>query len=124
MSNSKKKVTGKEYEPLDQVGKNFRINWYRCLISTEKLKSLAKRNDLSGWMQSLGHLAVLAVTAFITHYFFSRQMWVGFAISLWVHGTIYSFIPGLVTHELDQGTVFKTKWLNWFFLRLYSLLAG
>jgi fatty acid desaturase len=45
------------------------------------------------------------------------------AVAFFVYGTIYSFIPGLVTHELSHGTVFKAKWANAFFLRFYSLLG-
>jgi fatty acid desaturase len=56
-------------------------------------------------------------------YFFSLHLWALMALALFIYGTIYSFIPGLVTHELSHGTVFKAKWLNAFFLRFYSLLG-
>ena len=43
-------------------------------------------------------------------------------MSLFAHGTIYSFLPG-GTHELSHGTVFKTKWLNGLFVRFLSLIS-
>jgi fatty acid desaturase len=36
---------------------------------------------------------------------------------------VASFIPGLAVHELGHKTVFKTKWLNDFFLRIYATLG-
>jgi fatty acid desaturase len=113
----------KEYEPLDQVRKNLRIPWYRCPIEPAKLKELTRRSDLRGAFQAGGHLAMVAVTAAATYYFFNQKIWIGFALALFVHGTIYSFIGGNATHELAHGTVFRTKWLNSLFLRFLSLIS-
>jgi fatty acid desaturase len=113
----------KEYEPLEQVRKKLRISWYRCPIEPAKLKELTRRSDLQGALQTLGHLALLAVTGLASWYFFSRGIWIGFALALFAHGTIYSFLAGNATHELSHGTVFKTKWLNGLFLRILSILS-
>ena len=112
-----------KYKPLAQVRKKLLIKWYRCPIERQNLRAFTNRNDLKGWFYSEGNLIILAITAFLTYYFYRQQIWVGFGVMLWVHGTIFSFIPGLATHELSHGTVFKTKWLNGFFLRIYSLLG-
>ena len=40
-----------------------------------------------------------------------------------IHGTISSFFKGTAVHELGHGTVFETKWLNKFFLYLFSLIS-
>lgn len=111
------------YEPLAEVRKKLLIKWYRCPIEKQTLRVLTRRSDLKGWVYSGGNLAILAATSFLTYYFFTKGIWIGFAVMLWVHGTIFAFIPGLATHELSHGTVFKTKWLNGFFLRIYSLLG-
>ncbi len=63
-----------------------------------------------------------AVTGAAAWYFFNRRVWTGFALSLFAHGTVHSFLAGLATHELSHGTVFKTKWLNGVFLRVLSLV--
>jgi len=111
------------YAPLSDVKKRLKIDWYRTPIDSTKLKSLVRRRDIRGWRQALGYLVLIAVTGGITYYLFEQRAWLAGAAALFVHGTIYSFIPGLATHELSHGTVFKTRWLNGFFLRLYSLLA-
>jgi len=40
-----------------------------------------------------------------------------------MHGTVSSFFKGTAVHELGHGTVFETKWLNKFFLYLFSLIS-
>ena len=114
---------GKEYEPMRQVRETLKIPWYRCPIEPARLKELTSRSDLRGAFQTIGNLVLLGITAFATWFCFFHGIWVGFAIALWVHGTIYSFLPGLATHELAHGTVFKTKWLNGFFVRFLSLIS-
>ncbi len=112
-----------EHEPLEQVRKSFRLSWYRSPIDPARLKELTRRSDLQGAFQTLGHLALLGVTAAASWLFFAQRLWVGFALGLFAHGTIYSFLAGLATHELAHGTVFKAKRLNGLFVRFYSLLS-
>ena len=50
-------------------------------------------------------------------------MWLGFVLALFLHGTIGCFISGIAVHELGHGTVFKARWLNSVFIRVYSLLG-
>jgi fatty acid desaturase len=111
------------HEPMKDVRKNFQVRWYRSPIEPARLKELTARSDARGWFQALGHIVLLAITAAATWYFFDHRIWGGFAAALFVHGTIYSFLPGLATHELAHGTVFRTKWLNSFFVRFLSLLS-
>ncbi len=113
----------KGYTPLKEVRKNFKVPWYRCPIDRNDLKKLTRRSDIKGAFQTIGHLVLVVLTGGLALYFFNAEIWVGFAIALFAHGTIYSFIPGLATHELSHGTVFRTKWLNGFFLRLFGLLS-
>lgn len=101
----------------------MKISWYRCPIESARLKELTKKSNAKGFLQSVGHLALSAATGIITILLFERHEWAAFAVALWIHGTIYSFIPGLVTHELSHRTVFRTAWINDAFLRIYSLLG-
>jgi fatty acid desaturase len=105
------------------VRKNFKVDWYRCPVDRDTLRSLTKRSDIKGFMQTLGWIGLVGATAYMNHFFWARQIWLGFALALWVHGTIYTFNPGQITHELSHGTVFKTKWLNAFFLRFFSTIG-
>jgi len=110
-------------EPMSQVRNTFRVGWYRSLIAPDRLKELTTRSNLRGAAQSLGFLALVVVAGGAAWYFCAVRLWGLMAAALFVYGTIYSFIPGLVTHELSHGTVFKAKWLNALFLRFYSLLG-
>lgn len=111
------------YPPLTEVRKKLKIDWYRCPIDREKLRELTTRSDVKGLLQSVGHLALIAATGTLSIVFFERGLWVPFAFTLWFHGIVFTFVPGLVTHELSHATVFKTKWLNELFLRIYSLIG-
>jgi fatty acid desaturase len=110
------------YEPLQQVRKDFQLRWYRCPIEPARLRELTARSDLEGFLQTIGHLLIVCVTGAATWLFFSHGIWIGFALALFVHGTIYSFLSS-GNHELSHGTVFKTKWLNTMFLYLFGLLT-
>ncbi len=110
-------------EPMSQVRNTFKVGWYRSFIAPDRLRALTTRSDLKGAAQSLGFLALVVIVGAAAWYFSTVRMWGLMAAALFVLGTIYSFIPGLVTHELSHGTVFKRKWPNSFFLRLYSLLG-
>ena len=114
---------GKDWQPLAEVRNNFRVQWYRCPVDPNRLRELMKRSDLQGWFHSIGNLLLVAGTGLTVYFFWSRQIWIGCIISLFVHGTIGSFFRGLATHELNHGTVFRTKWLNRFFLYLYAILS-
>jgi fatty acid desaturase len=111
------------YKPLAEVRKTLRVNWYRCPIEGAKLRELSKRSDLQGWFQAGGHLALFIATGTFTYFFWSRQIWLGFVIALFLHGTVGSFFVGVAPHELGHGSVFRTKWLNKFFMYLFSLLS-
>ena len=112
-----------KYEPLQKVRRNFQVRWYRSPIEPARLKELTRRSDLRGWFQTLGHIILIAITAAATWYFFDHRIWIGFALALFAHGTMYSFFAGLATHELAHGTVFRTKWLNSLFVRILSLIS-
>ena len=96
------------HEPLEQVRKDLQIRWYRCPIEPARLRELTRRSDLQGFLQTIGHILLLAVTGACTWVFFSRGIWIGFALALFAHGTICSLLAS-GTHELSHGTVFRTK---------------
>ena len=111
------------YRPLAEVRKDLRVKWYRSPIDASRLRELSKRSDLKGWIQTGGHLLLLIITGSLSFYFWQQQIWIGFVFALFLHGTIGSFTYGTAGHELRHGTVFRTKWLNKFFLYLISLFS-
>ena len=111
------------YPPLAKVRKGLRVQWYRCPVERSRLRELSKRNDLRGWFQAGGHTLLLVGTGILTFFFWQQKIWIGFAIALFLHGTVGSFFSGIAAHELGHGTVFRTKWLNRIFLYLVSLFS-
>ena len=112
-----------QYPPLTEVRRDLRVQWYRCTIAQGRLRELMQRSDRSGWMQAGGHLLLFVATGLLVYLFWSRQLWLGFAVALFLHGTCGSFIPGLATHELNHGTVFRSRRLNRAFLYGFCLLS-
>lgn len=111
------------YPPLAEVRKTLRVEWYRCPIEFARLRELSERSDAQGWFQAGGHLALFVVTGTLVFLFWSQQIWLGFALALFAHGTVGSFFVGVAPHELGHGTVFRTRWLNKVFMYLFSLLS-
>ncbi len=111
------------YQPLAEVRKTLKVKWYRCPIPHDKLRELSKRSDAQGWFQAGGHLAFFILTGTLVYLFWSQQQWLGFLLALFAHGTVASFFVGVAPHELGHGTVFRTKWLNKFFMYLFSLIS-
>ena len=111
------------YRPLGEVRKSLRVDWYRCGIESARLRELSRRNDRQGWFQAGGHLVLFVLTGSLVFYCWLHGYWLGFFVALFAHGTVGSFFVGVAPHELGHGTVFRTKWLNKFFLYLFSLLS-
>ncbi len=112
-----------DHMSLDEARRELKIKWYRCPIDRAVLRDLMQPSDAQGWFQAGGHLLIFAGTAGLTLYLFSQQLWFAAALALFAHGTSASFFKGIAAHELGHGTVFKTRWLNQFFLRVYSLIS-
>ncbi len=113
----------KDYKPLSEVRKTIRVKWYRCPIESSILRNLSKRSDLQGWFQAGGHFGLFMLTGSVAYYFWQMKIWPALIIMLFAHGTIGSFFSGVAPHELGHGTVFRTKWLNKFFMYLFSILS-
>ena len=111
-----------EFPPLDEVRRNLRVKWYRSPIDPTTLRRLMRRSDLQGALQALGHLGLFAATGVLTAWFFTRAMWLPFALALWCHGTFGTFMY-IAGHDLGHGTVFRTRWLNRFFQSIFGVLS-
>ena len=98
------------------------ITWYRSPLEKADFKHLHEKSDLFGWLQTLGHLACLATSAGLSLY--SANHWpIGVTLLLvLLHGTFCHFLHNAV-HELGHRTVFKTKALNAFFVRVTAFLC-
>jgi fatty acid desaturase len=103
--------------------KNPKIHWYRSPIERTTLNRLNQRSDAKGLLQALGHLGLLVLTGSLAWWAASRGNIGALVLSLFLHGTIYAFLLNGF-HELCHSTVFRSKWLNTFFLYLFSFLGG
>ena len=99
-----------------------RVNWYRTPLPREVLAALNQRSDRMGWLQTMGHLGLLAVTGGLAWYALGRTPWWVVVVLLFVHGTGYAFLINAF-HEFVHQSVFKTRALNDFFLNLISFLG-
>ena len=107
---------------LSELRKELRIKWYRCPIEAKELRELSKRSDAKGFQLALGHLGIWLTTGTSTFLFANAGWWFAALILLFVHGTVGIFFIA-PWHELTHGTVFQTKKVNTFFLRIFSLLG-
>lgn len=110
-------------QTLKEARKSLKIKWYRTKLDIAVLREMNERSDAKGLFQALGHLVLYIAAGLLTYWLWSQRFWVGFACALLVHGIVASFLRGTATHELNHGTVFKSKGLNTFFLNLFSLLS-
>ena len=109
------------WEPLSEVRKRLRVKWYRSPIDKPTLWALMERSDRKGLTHALGHLGMLVALGALTAVAFEQGWWAVFGVALWFYGAVTAFLPGLATHELAHGTVFRTPALNRFFMRLFSV---
>ena len=100
------------------------IRWYRAPIDRQVLVQLSERRDLAGLMQVARHLGLLGITGAAFTWCCLSGSAVLACVTLVAHGTIYSFLGWAgAGHELAHRTVFRSRPLNVFFLRLFSFLT-
>jgi fatty acid desaturase len=98
------------------------IAWRRTPLERDQLLELTERSDLLGMLQSVGYLGLLAVTGTTACLLVGRIHWAWIVAIVFFHGTCWAFmINGF--HELVHNSVFKTRWLNPFFLRILSFFG-
>ena len=96
------------------------IGWYRTPIGREALRALNQRSDWKGLLQVGGHAALIVLTGMATWHVQDRLYLL--LPMLFLYGMFYVFMLN-GTHELCHNSVFKTKFLNLFFLRLFSFFG-
>ena len=112
-----------EFRPMVEVRRDFRVKWYRSPVEPALLRELMRRSDWRGGLHSIGHLLLWGVTGGLVWWLFASQLWPLFALALMAHGVVGSFFKGAAIHELGHGTVFRTRWLNGLFTRVFCLIG-
>jgi len=116
-------VAETNYPPLSDVRKTLRVKWYRSPVDHKRLRALSIRTDKQGWKQAGGHTLLYVGLASLTTVLWFQQAWAAFWIALWCVGFVSTFFKGTAAHELGHGTVFRTKFLNSFFLHAVCLIS-
>ncbi len=111
------------FAPLSEVRNNLKPQWYRSKMNPDKFRAFSKRSDYKGFIQAGGHFGLFCITGISLYFSWFYGYWIVFCLTLFLHGTVSSFFKGTAVHELGHGTVFETKWLNKFFLYLFSLIS-
>ena len=98
------------------------IDWYRVPLPPGRLAELNRRSDAQGLFQAGGHLLLLLATGAGCFWLAQERLWWWLPVAVYVHGIVASFAPNAV-HELAHKTVFRTTWLNWLFVHVWSFLG-
>lgn len=90
----------------------------RDLIEPERLRALCLPSDRAGAIQVVTHLGAIVLTGLALH-----ATWgTGWAIPVFIlHGVLINFLYA-GQHELSHWTVFRTRWLNEAFGRLFGFI--
>lgn len=107
---------------LSDIRSTLKIDWYRCPIDRDRLKTLSQRSNWLASFQTAGHLGLLLITGITTWSLFEQDNWAGFLLALFAYGSVASFLSA-PHHEFCHGSVFKSRRLNELFLRLFSTLG-
>jgi fatty acid desaturase len=98
------------------------VTWYRTPIAKADFKKLHEKSDLLGGAQTLGFLALMILPAAGALYSFGRWPIGVTLIFLFFYGMVGTFAINAV-HEIGHNTVFRTKRLNAFFVRVFAFLG-
>jgi fatty acid desaturase len=98
------------------------VSWYRTKLDRATMDRLNAKSDVKGFIQTLGHLGILALCAGLALYGVGRWPWWLVLILVFLYGMVASFAINAV-HELVHKSVFKTQALNRFFVRVYAFLG-
>jgi fatty acid desaturase len=99
-----------------------RIHWYRTPVDKALMARLNERSDAKGWLQCGGYAGLLLLTGGLSIYSFGQWPWWVTALLVFAHGSFFSTMSSAV-HELIHRTVFKTRWLNDFWARVYAFFS-
>lgn len=101
-----------------------KIDWYRSAVDKELLRELTLKSNLRPFIHITSQILFTVLTGTAAYLAWLYLPWPFFVLALLIHGTFAGFL-GIYTviHELSHRTVFKTRWLNEFFIHLCSFFS-
>ena len=107
---------------IDDDAKRF--HWYRSPIDRSVLAELNRRNDWQPLLHNLGMLGFSVATGAVACWAFHHLAWPWVVAAIYLHCSFYGFFGGGTGgHELAHKSMFKSRWLNEFFLRVNGFLT-
>ena len=101
-----------------------KIPWYRTPLEKADLAMLTQRSDGKGLLQAGSFLLLYLLGIGSGIFLYTTNQWIPLIFVCYSHSILVNFMGwGAAVHELSHATVFRTKWLNEFFLYLFSLLS-
>ena len=100
----------------------LRVPWYRSPVTRAQLQTLNRRSDFKGFLQTGGYLGLLSITGSAAYFAAGRVAWPVVVLLFFFHGMCWSFLNNGF-HELVHNSVFKTRFLNRVFLRVFAFLC-
>jgi fatty acid desaturase len=102
-----------------------RIDWYRSPIDKKVLAELTKRNNWRPLLHNLGMLGFSAATGALAVWAFHNLAWPWVVVTCYLHCTFFGYFGGGAGgHELSHRNMFRSAWLNEFFIRFSGFLTG
>ena len=99
-----------------------KIEW--IVPNIKNIDRLHQKNDFKALIYIMFYIVLLSITGGLSYYFINTGDYFLASITLFFHGTFFSFLGWSgIGHELVHYSVFKTKLLNSFFLKLFALLT-
>lgn len=86
------------------------------LITPLRLRELSQKSDREGWIKTGSHILAIALNTTFLAIFWGHWLAIFFFLA---QGILLACLYAGI-HEFSHRTVFKTKWLNDFFGRLFS----
>ncbi|MDZ4816524.1 MAG: fatty acid desaturase [Verrucomicrobiota bacterium] len=104
--------------------KDEQVKWHRVAVEKKVMSQLMQRSDLHGFIQAGGHFALVIATGITAYYSWYKWDPAVTVLLTFIHCTFFTFLgPSAAVHELSHKSVFKTAWINDFFLRICSFLT-
>ena len=102
--------------------KKTRSEWYRPSLTKDELAAFNRKSNFLGFAQTLGYLAVMLGVAGLAIYSYFNWPWYVTVLLVFANGHSWAFTINAF-HELIHDSVFRQKWLNRSFLRVFSFLG-
>jgi fatty acid desaturase len=122
MSVEQKRFYSSNSRSSESEQQKLKVKWYRSCVSREQLQVLNRRSDSKGLLQTCGFLGLLTLTGYTAFLAIGRLAWPLVVLLFFFHGICWAFLANGF-HELVHDSVFKTKYLNEFFLRIFAFLS-